>query len=424
MKNRYYKYTYSKISICLLIAFLFFSNEQLYSQDQILDLTGPYLGQEPPGMVPQMFVPEELQSNSEWWWHGALAFTPDGEEFYLDIYVPANNTGIQIRFMEMINNVWTSPHPPSFTGSNEDASPSFSENGNKVFFISDRPNGSSYDVWNSTRIQNDWSAPSPVNIPYTPSLDNGWGVSVTSDETLYLQMRDSNSNTDYDIYKVNHINGVYSAPERLDENINSSYMDLGAFVDPEENYIILSSARPGGYGSTDLYISSKETDGSWKAAINMGEPVNTSASEGSPFVSADGLYLFFNSDRIQQYDRNPYWVDAQVIYNLITDVEDEDFNPVDFYLSQNYPNPFNPATTIKYSIPVIGFVTLRVFNIIGEEMAILVNEEKSAGNYTVEFSAKGGSASGGNSWILPSGVYFYRLQAGDFIQTKKMVLLR
>ena len=95
MKNRNFKYALSKISISLLVAFLFSSNEQLYAQDEILDLSGPYLGQEPPGMVPQMFVPEELQSNSEWFWHGALAFTPDGEEFYLDIYVPVNNTGIQ-----------------------------------------------------------------------------------------------------------------------------------------------------------------------------------------------------------------------------------------------------------------------------------------------------------------------------------------
>jgi hypothetical protein len=424
MKNRYYKYTYSKISICLLIAFLFFSNEQLYSQDQILDLTGPYLGQEPPGMVPQMFVPEELQSNSEWWWHGALAFTPDGEEFYLDIYVPANNTGIQIRFMEMINNVWTLPQPPSFTGSAMDASPSFTDNGNKVFFISTRPNGAAYGVWTSTRNQNGWSAPAQVNIPYTSSLQRGWRVSATTDETLYLRMKDNTINTDMDIYQVRNINGVYSAPERLDDNINSSYMDLSAFIDPEENYIIFASDRPGGYGGTDLYISSKDTDGSWKGAINMGEPVNSSAGEDSPFVSADGLYLFFNSDRHQQYDYNPYWVDAQVIYDLITDVEDEDSNPVDFYLSQNYPNPFNPATAIKYSIPVIWFVTLRVFNIIGEEMAILVNEEKSAGNYTVEFSAKGGSASGGDATILSSGIYFYKLQAGEFIQVKKMMLLK
>ena len=86
MKNRNSKYALSKISVSLLIAFLIFINEQIYSQDEILDLSGPYLGQEPPGVVPQLFVPEELQSNSEWWWHGALAFTPDGEEFHRYFY--------------------------------------------------------------------------------------------------------------------------------------------------------------------------------------------------------------------------------------------------------------------------------------------------------------------------------------------------
>ena len=414
MKNRNYKNILSNSSFCLLITFLLYSNEQLYSQDHILDLTGPYLGQEPPGMVPQMFVPEELQSNSEWFWHGALAFTPDGEEFYLDIYVPVNNTAIQIRFMEMINNVWTSPQSPTFTSSFHDASPSFTENGNKVFFISDRPNGSSYGVWTSTRTQNGWSTPTPVNIPYNPSLSNGWRVSAASDETLYLQMVDNTTNTDFDIYEVKHINGVYSAPERLDDNINSSYKDLGAFIDPEENYIIFASARPGGYGVTDLYISSKDTDGSWKAAINMGESVNSSASEGSPFVSADCLYLFFNSDRIQQYDRNPYWVDAQVLYNLITDVKDKDHSLIDFYLSQNYPNPFNPISTITYQIPELSDVTLKVYDVLGSEISTLVNNENQLGRYEVKFDATN----------LSSGIYYYKLQSGTYAETRKMMLMK
>ena len=417
MKHRNYKNTLSNSSICLLIAFLLYSNEQLYSQDQILELTGPYLGQDPPGMVPQIFVPAELQSNSEWWWHGALAFTPDGEEFYLDIYVPLNNTGTQIRFMEMINNVWTSPQPSSFAGSTQDASPSFTENGNKVFFVSNRPNGSSYGVWTSTRTQNGWSTPTPVNIPYNPSLSNGWRISAASDETLYLQMVDNTTNTDFDIYELKHINGVYSAPERLDENINSSYMDLNAFIDPEENYIIFASARPGGFGSTDLYVSSKETDGSWKAAINMGEPVNSSASENSPFVSADGLYLFFNSDRIQQYVRNPYWVDAQVIYNLVSDSNSDASGnmPFKFELKQNYPNPFNPSTTISYSLPKAAHITLTIFDVLGRDIQTLVDAYTQAGHYSVKVDVKGFS----------SGIYFYSLQIGsDFASTKKMTFIR
>ena len=103
-----------------------------------------------------------------------------------------------------------------------------------------------------------------------------------------------------------------------------------------------------------------------------------------------------------------------------------------FNLEQNYPNPFNPSTKIKFSIPTViaseakqsQLVTLKVYDVLGNEVATLVNEEKPSGEYEVEFSAKGGSASGGNVYSLPSGIYFYQLKAGEFIQTKKMILLK
>jgi photosystem II stability/assembly factor-like uncharacterized protein len=98
--------------------------------------------------------------------------------------------------------------------------------------------------------------------------------------------------------------------------------------------------------------------------------------------------------------------------------------PATFKIFQNYPNPFNPSTKIKYQIPKLSFVTLKIYDVLGGEIATLVNEEKPIGSYEVEFSAISGSASGGDAWNLTSGIYFYRLQAGNFIQTKKMVLLR
>ncbi len=88
--------------------------------------------------------------------------------------------------------------------------------------------------------------------------------------------------------------------------------------------------------------------------------------------------------------------------------------PVEYELLQNYPNPFNPATTIKYSIPVRGFVTLRVFNTIGEEVRTLVNEFKEAGVYEVNFEAGD----------LSSGIYYYKLNSGNFNTIKKMILLK
>jgi len=85
-----------------------------------------------------------------------------------------------------------------------------------------------------------------------------------------------------------------------------------------------------------------------------------------------------------------------------------------FELNQNYPNPFNPGTTIRYSIPSDGFVKLSIFNTIGEEVRTLVNEFKVAGSYDENFDAA----------ELSSGIYFYKLQTGSFVQTKKMILMK
>jgi len=103
------------------------------------------------------------------------------------------------------------------------------------------------------------------------------------------------------------------------------------------------------------------------------------------------------------------------IYYIIVNVESTNPNtPNDFSLSQNYPNPFNPTTSLQYAIGSRQFVTLKVYDLLGREIATLVNEEKPAGEYEVEFDASG----------LTSGIYFYQLKAGQFSETKKMVLLR
>jgi len=88
--------------------------------------------------------------------------------------------------------------------------------------------------------------------------------------------------------------------------------------------------------------------------------------------------------------------------------------PTRFSLDQNYPNPFNPTTTIQYSIVNTQFTILNVYDVLGREISTLVKEVKRPGTYTVEWNAQG----------LPSGVYFYRLQAGAFVQTRKLLLLR
>jgi plastocyanin len=98
----------------------------------------------------------------------------------------------------------------------------------------------------------------------------------------------------------------------------------------------------------------------------------------------------------------------------VSDVNDES-NPLeDFILSQNYPNPFNPATIIKWQSTVGSHQTLKIYNLLGKEVATLVNEYRPAGIYEIEF----------NATELTSGIYFYKLQADNYIATRKMILLK
>ena len=102
------------------------------------------------------------------------------------------------------------------------------------------------------------------------------------------------------------------------------------------------------------------------------------------------------------------------INSVLDSSEDENNTPNKFFLYQNYPNPFNPSTKIKYSIPHSSFVTLKVYDLLGKEVAILVNEEKPVGYYEIEFN--------GNN--LSSGIYFYSMETGNFSDTKKLILIK
>lgn len=98
------------------------------------------------------------------------------------------------------------------------------------------------------------------------------------------------------------------------------------------------------------------------------------------------------------------------------DVEATVDAPKDFVLSQNYPNPFNPSTVIKFGIPERTNVVIKIYDILGSESTTLLNQEMDAGWYEIEFQAALGNKP------LASGIYFYQLKAGNFIQTKKMIL--
>jgi len=100
---------------------------------------------------------------------------------------------------------------------------------------------------------------------------------------------------------------------------------------------------------------------------------------------------------------------------LFTDVESEESGIVNSYkMFNNYPNPFNPTTNIQYQVPEFSHVSLKIYDLLGREVADLVNEQQVAGSYNVQF----------DGLDLASGIYFYQIKAGSFIDTKKMMLLK
>ena len=138
---------------------------------------------------------------------------------------------------------------------------------------------------------------------------------------------------------------------------------------------------------------------------------NSNSIKSYSFVDDFSVTLLIHSNKFS-YKLKQIDNEGEFTYSNIIEV---DLGiPQDFSLSQNFPNPFNPSTTIQYSIPFTNMVTLKVFDVLGKEVANLVNEYKNAGNYEVNFDAS----------KLSSGTYFYQLKAGQFTETKKLVLLK
>jgi aminopeptidase N len=140
----------------------------------------------------------------------------------------------------------------------------------------------------------------------------------------------------------------------------------------------------------------------------------------------DTSFTIFNNQQNQQFSFTVlgkpvdliFDPDNQIMKTLnIIDIPD-DLKPASFQLKQNYPNPFNPSTKIEFSIPTRSIVTIKVYNELGEEITQLMNEEKIAGTYTLQFSSKQGNK------VLPSGIYIYTITAGTYTESKKMMILK
>ncbi len=233
------------------------------------------------------------------------------------------------------------------------------------------------------------------------SIDNGdswsyWGLSNVEINCLSID------SSGY-IYAGTNSNGIFRTPGR------TVPVELTSFrADVQDGEVILNWSTATETNNKGFYVERK-------GASLIGNWEKIGFVSGSGTTTEPNSYTFTdNNVTTGNYSYRLKQIDYDGSFEYSKEVEVEVSVPLEFSLSQNYPNPFNPVTTIKYSVPKDGNVKLTVYNALGQELAELVNKEIKAANYEVEFNAKD----------LASGVYFYCIQAGDFVQSKKMILLK
>ncbi len=300
--------------ILVSIIFVFSSNAQ---QDDFLVLRGPYLGQIPPGMKPEIFAPGIISTGEH---DGIYTFLRDGKYCIFSRGSSSEEDPIYRTYItEMINGVWTKPVLTQFTKEKSDDTISLRPDKNTLFFSSDQSStgfGKSkegYNIWIVKLTNNGLSNPrifySPINSDF-----NDIFPSVTNDGTIYFFSNRDDTFTNEDLYRSKLVNGKYKEVERLGSPINTENDEIDPFIAHDESYLIYCSKDLDGFGGYDLYITFRRQNSSWTNPINMGEEINSSGYDWIPFVTPDNKYFFFNSDKSGNAD--VYWVDAKIIEEL------------------------------------------------------------------------------------------------------------
>jgi len=277
---------------------------------------GLYFGLEPPHQTPVLFAPNLVSTRRE---HSAAMFGAAGTEIWFARLSPT-----EILFITRNGGAWSEPRTAPFSGQYPDLYPSLTADGNRLYFTSQRPPSPGAHplprgqglLWFVRRTRTGWSEPERFDIVTDPrSLPSN--VSVAASGNLYLAMRDVDQpGLSLDIYRVRFESGRYLRPERL-QVISSPTPDHSPFVAPDESYLIWSSFR-GGYGLSDLFISFRAADGGWSEPRNLGPSVNSGAKDEFPYVTPDGRFLIFNSNRASALNAHPigdgagniFWVEA------------------------------------------------------------------------------------------------------------------
>lgn len=278
------------------------------SQAEFPVLTGPYLGQKPPGMTPEVFAPGIVSKEGD---QGRLSIAPDGSEI---IYWERDANG-RMRILSVVEKggAWSSPQPLPFSEQYVNNEPCLSPDGKSLYFVSNRPRSGTGeaeifpDIWVVEKTAGKWGEPRNLGEPVN-RLDIVVQPFMAAGGKLYFggQAADGSSRG---IYVSRKDGDVFSEPEMLDPGLFDRQAS-GPCVSPDGQVLIVHTRKEGGFGSWDLYASFQDAAGGWGPLVNLGNAVNTEAAEAGASFSPDGKYLFFSRAG------DIYWVSAKVLEAL------------------------------------------------------------------------------------------------------------
>jgi Tol biopolymer transport system component len=227
------------------------------------------------------------------------AFTPDGRTLYFTKRTPKYQLWT-ILVSTLKGNRWSVPRVAEFSGQYGDFDPFISPDGSQLFFSSNRPVPGKakpdFDIWMVKKTAAGWST--AVNLGADVNTESQeYYPSVSKTGTLYFSSNREGGKGSGDLYRSRLVNGKYSKPENLGDEINSKYFEGDPYIAPDESFLIfVSYNRPDGLGDGDLYVSLNQ-NGHWTPPKHLGAPINSSALDFCPNMSPDGKYFFFTSER-------------------------------------------------------------------------------------------------------------------------------
>jgi len=303
----------SIVSILIMLFLITPLNNPSSGQEYLIELKGPYLGQKPPGNTPEVFAPNIISTDAN---EGCCCFSKDGNLF---LFARAGSSLNGILLMNQKNGIWSKPQLAPFSAGKYDWDFMLAPDDKTIFVSSGRPlkKGAQpereYRIWISEKNQQGWSEPYLLPFPVNTGQHDSY-PSVSRTGTLYFFSNRSGGLGEGDIYKSQRENGKYQKVDNLKAPINTKYHEVDPFIALDESYIIFCSEKPGGFGKADIYVTFHKTDKTWSEPVNLGSWINSSYSEYILYITPDGKYFFFTSNK--SGDRDIYWVDANIIYDL------------------------------------------------------------------------------------------------------------